>query len=327
MLFLRGHTDRVRCLAYAPDGRTLITGGIDGTVRLWDLDSGVEVETLDCRQLAVNALALAPDGRLLATAGQERTVKLWYVPALRPRVVLYGHEEAVRALAFAPDGAMLVSASGFESRKRVGRPQALAWDAETGRMRASLREIGGQFRAVAFAPGGSEVAVGSGDAAVIFWDPASAPAEASYRAFGRRAWPGPFVCDAAGRPLRVRTPLHTRAPVDAVAYAPDGRVLAVANGRAVRLWDLVASAALGDLKGHRDRVTSLAFAPGGRALATASRDGTVRFWGVAGRGERACLDPGLGRLNALAFSPDGNTAAAAGEADVAVWDLDGDLLS
>ena len=69
-------------------------------------------------------------------------------------------------------------------------------------------------------------------------------------------------------------------------------------------------------------ITAAAFSPDGRTLATASNDGTVKFFDAATGKERAAFDWRLGRMSALAFAPDGMTAAAAGERGIVVWDLD-----
>jgi len=72
--FLTGHTGPVRALAYAPDGKTLATGGDDDTVRIWNPATSTTLHTLHTGP--VRAMAYAPDGTVLATAG-DRTVRLW----------------------------------------------------------------------------------------------------------------------------------------------------------------------------------------------------------------------------------------------------------
>jgi WD40 repeat protein len=62
-------------------------------------------------------------------------------------------------------------------------------------------------------------------------------------------------------------------PVRALAYAPDGRTLAAASGRAVTLWDVAAAKATAVLKGHGRLINSVAFSPDGRTLASAGNDG------------------------------------------------------
>ena len=75
----------VSAVAYLPDGKTLVTGCVDASVKLWDTASGHE-SALAGQVSAVNGLAIAPDGALLAAAGSDRTAKLWDVTSGRAPV-------------------------------------------------------------------------------------------------------------------------------------------------------------------------------------------------------------------------------------------------
>ena len=73
----QGHTDRIGAIAFAPDGKTLATGGYDRTVRLWDVATGQERMTLKCHTTPVLGVAFAADGTILATGSEDGTVRLW----------------------------------------------------------------------------------------------------------------------------------------------------------------------------------------------------------------------------------------------------------
>jgi WD40 repeat protein len=123
--------------------------------------------------------------------------------------------------------------------------------------------------------------------------------------------------DRPGRPLKGHT-----SGVQVVAFSPDGNFLASgSNDRTVRLWDLARTAELPPLPAHPGRVTSLAYAPGGQVLVTASQPGgDVRLWDLATRQVRATFKGRPHAVLCVAFDGDG-THLAAGCVDgaVKVW--------
>jgi len=337
-IHLHGHVSWVTSLAFAPDGSTLASAGIDGTIHLWDVVAGQLLgKPLIGHEGAVSSVVFAPDGLTLASTGTDGTVLFWDVGngQLLGRPSL-GLGDALWSAAFAPDGSTLV----FSSEDGTLR----LWDVASGQLIGQpLTGHEGTITSVAFAPDGSTVASAGADGTLRLWDPASrqllgpqltghdgvvsrvafAPdgtALASAGADGSvRLW-----SVASGQPLGEPLGGHD-GEAWSVAFTPDGKTLASAGADGtVRLWSVATGQPLGQpLSGHRDPVFSVAFSPNGSTLASAGADGTVRLWNLAS-------GPLLGQplidqedgITSVAFAPDGSTLVSAGsDGTVRLWDV------
>jgi RNA polymerase sigma factor (sigma-70 family) len=155
----------------------------------------------------------------------------------------------------------------------------------------------GTLRSLAFSPDGKLLVSGGWDRVLRLWDPATG-------------------CE-------VRQIDGPKDGVEAIAFSPDGKVLAGAGDSCAYLWDAETGREIRRLQGHKGRVTALAFSPGGKLLATAD-EGTIRLWEMPGGPAPRVFTIGAGSIYAVAFSPDGRALAAAGaDRTVGVWAVEG----
>jgi WD40 repeat protein len=103
---LRGHKDTVRGLAFSPDGETVASGSLDGTIRLWDSASGESIAELPGHMEETSDVAFSPDGRTLASVNVRLSVKLWHL-ATRRQLVSWEFPEVGDSVRFSPDGRFL----------------------------------------------------------------------------------------------------------------------------------------------------------------------------------------------------------------------------
>ena len=245
---MKGHTERIRSIAFSPNSRTLASGSsVDrhdssqgGTVRLWDTVTGSHKYTLAGHGNSITSVAFSPDGRTLASGGG--VVRLYNVATGVHIRTLDGQNGEIIGVAFSPDGNTLASATGGQIR---------LWHADTGALKHTLN--GGSR--VAFSPDSRTLAVG-GWSTIRLLDTETGVQKLSLDEYQGRD--------------------------NIVAYSPDGYTLAsgaaVRSDKTVRLWDALTGEHIRTLVGHIGDVTSVAFSPDGRTLASGSSDGTVLLW-------------------------------------------------
>jgi WD40 repeat protein len=183
------HGMMITALAFSPmDNKQLATASCDGTIMIWNTDSGARLDMCETNGSAMS-LAYSPSGRRLATSGQPRVIEMWDTNTRSPLDVIIGHPDAVRSIAFSPDG-RTVATGCDDGRVRL-------CDAETNQIVIILDEHHGRINSVAFSPDGSTLASCSHSGEVFFWH--SEPPDASFerstddesiQAAGRAAPPG-----------------------------------------------------------------------------------------------------------------------------------------
>ena len=350
LALLTGHTRSVSSVSFAPDGKTLASGGRDGTIRLWDVESKRQTAVWEGHWDSVFSVSFSPDGKTLASGvGSDILgsgyIRLWDVASGRQTAILVGHTDIVSSVSFSPDGKTLASGSGspYRDRDRTIR----LWDVASGRQTAVLEGHRGEVFSVSFSPDGRTLASGSKDSTIRLWDVESGRQTAvlvehtssvysvSFSPDGRTLASGSLVGTIrlwdveSGRQTAVLEG-HTNW-VESVSFSPDGRTLASGGwDGTIRLWEVGSRRQTAVLEGHTGNVYSVSFSPDGRTLASGSgstynkyRDRTIRLWDVASGGQTAVLEGHTGSVSSVSFSPDGKTLASAGSRDgtIRLWDV------
>jgi WD40 repeat protein len=286
MLVARGD-NWVTTVVIAPDGTWLAAGGVDGTVRIWDVASGRQRAAFGGKAGPVMAMAAAPDGSWLATAFSDGLVRIWDLATGKEQAVLSGHGDWVTAVAVAPDGSWLAAASNDGT--------VSIWDVAAGRSRAKLTEHAIWVDAMATLPGRSLV-TGGLDSQIRIWD-------------------------AITGEQRLALTGHSAAVAGIVA-APDGSWLATAGGDPeVQIWDLPTGSKRTALAGHGVWTAAVAAAPDASWLATGGYDGVVRLRDADTGEERAVFGAHRAPGRAAEVAPGSWLAIRGYDRMMDVWDV------
>ena len=284
---LYGHSD-LECVCWNPDNGIVATGGLNGTIKLWDSSSGYELRTLQGHSEGTQGMEFSKDGKWLVSGSWDDSVKRWDVQTGEVLQEFSGHS-GVSAVSISPDGTQIVS-GGLDGTLKL-------WDIATGN---ELRTFSGHtsfVSSISFSPDGGQILSGSFDNTLIIWN----------------AKTGTVLQTVSG---------HS-GPVLDVGISPDGgKLISCSVDKTLKLWDRNSGALLKTFAGHSLQVQSVSFSPDGNTIASGSFDRTVKLWDVKTGNELRTFKGHSGFVLGVSFSSDGTRIASVSSDDtVKLWDI------
>jgi hypothetical protein len=191
-------------VAISADGKRIVSGSADRTVKVWDSTTGQDLLTLRGHGDTVKCVAISADGKRIVSGSYDRTVKVWDAATGQELLTLQGITHWVNCVAISPDGKRIVTGDGDRIVK--------VWDSSTGQMLLTLKGHSGSVTSVAISPDGKRILSGSADRTLKVWD----------------AVTGQEILTLKGHSDQVNS----------VSFSPDGqRIVSGSEDRTVKIWD------------------------------------------------------------------------------------------
>lgn len=222
-----GHSAAINALALSKDGKFLVSGSADKTVKLWEVATGRVRKTFVGHTGSVSGVAIAPDTRWIVSGSEDRTIRFWDVAAGKERQNL-GHGDRVKRIALAPDGSW-ISSTCYDHTVRL-------WPIEDGKAGTlQILEQNSSIACIAFSPNGKRLLTGgSADSLLKLWDVGKGKCLTTLK--GHENW------------------------LTAVLFLDERQAISASDDGTVRVWNIDAGKQIGhiDLGAANDSPRSLA---------------------------------------------------------------------
>jgi WD40 repeat protein len=289
-----GHTVSVSGVTLLPGGQQIITCSYDGSLRLWNLESGVQIgNDWQDGESPVISMALSPDGTTVASGSGDGAVRLWNIDTGKVITKWTGHAGSVKSLCWRRDGGQVVSAS-FDGTARM-------WDVESGESILGPIKIGFDADVVIYSPNSTMIATG-----VV--------------TFPKKEYVKIWNANTGELLTSLREHRYT---VTCLAWTADGRTLISGSlGNSIRTWNTTTWEQMAVLTGHTSSVHAIVVSPSGCIFASASLDGTARLWNIENGQPIGSPLQHANLVSSLSFSADGHLlATGCADKNAYLWDI------
>lgn len=327
-----GHDRPITALAVSPDGKMLVTGSEDNSIRIWEVSTGKVVRVMQGHNDHITSLAISSDAGTLISASKDHTIRVWTLDLNDTHRTLNGHKGYVWSAMYSPDGSLVASA-GADQVIRI-------WNNETGTEIASLPGHDVAVTAICFNHDGTKLVSCGGDNLVKLWDVKENKLLKEYK--GHTAPVMAVAISKDGKQLlsgsadrtaklwnvdsaEVAHTFDVRAPVSAVLFRDDGKeaLIGSADGmmRVIEFGPPMKENP--PFVAHQSGVAAIAYSPDSKRIVTCGGDRLVNVWSVSANGNPALISELKGHnqpVSSVAYSPDGRfIASGGGDLVVRIW--------
>ncbi len=246
-----GYSNQVTAIDCSKDGQYLISGSSDNAIRLWDLETGICIQTIKGHTQNINNLAFSKSGKFILSASDDCTIKLWLSTTGQCFRTFEGHKNAVKSICFHPNNRKFLSSSYDKTLKE--------WDIRSGKCIKTFasEEIFDVANSAIYSNDLSKVFTAHNDSKIRIWD----------------AETGEFLKEFGNEADQHSLMIYS------ILMSPDGKsLISSSEDSNIKIWDLATEKCLKTLKGHTQPVGRISLNATGTRVLSTSRDRTVREW-------------------------------------------------
>jgi WD40 repeat protein/class 3 adenylate cyclase/GTPase SAR1 family protein len=286
------HSSKVTCVLLSPSGKHIISSSIDNTIKIWDIEKGKEILTLNGHHghhQPVTSIDVSADGRYLISGSVDNAIRLLALKKGEENYTFKGHKDWITSVCVSPDGKYFASGSVDSTIK--------LWDASN---RKEIRTLKGHSRmvnSVCFSANAKYVISGSSDNTIILWDLEK----------------GKDILTLEG---------HSK-PVTCVDMTKDGKyIISGSSDNTIKLWDIEKGKEVRTFEGHKQWITSVRISPGGENIISGSADNTIKLWDLKNGKEIRTFTGHSEPINSVIFNADGKQIISGSfDHSVKLWDV------
>ncbi|MEG4113871.1 MULTISPECIES: WD40 repeat domain-containing protein [unclassified Microcoleus] len=351
---LQGHTEGVTDVVVTPDSQKAVSASQDCTLKIWDLQQGVELHTLKGHTDGISGVVVTPDGKCCISSSWDGTLRLWDLELGTALRTLESHTKGISAVAITPDGRLAISASQDYTRK--------VWELRSGQLLASYsiayRQpsefpilIDGQLHKLQIkkTPVSEELAItldgqkvisasnhcGPNNTTLTVWHLTNGDEVFS---FSHMSGIHKLVLMPDGKRVISASDDHTikvwdlengaevftfnsNMSVESLALTPNGQSLLSTSGNKITLWDINSRKEIGTL-GNHNQVHAITVTPNGKQAISGSLEGSLKLWNLDNRLEQLPQSPHSNSVKVVLVVPDGQRAISGSQdGTLKIWNL------
>ena len=289
---ITGHTDKVTCLDFSADLKSLVSGSKDKKIKVWDINIPKELKNIDDHGYAVGNIALSNNNKQIASSDMNESIKIWDFETGLLAMTLDGHKGKVGGIIFSADNSMIISFGKWDRTIKL-------WDANTGHIIKSFQGLPKYIFDYAYFDKGNNFAIGKYQNSIVFSNLAQ------------------------GKNIKVFK--EENGKVSCVDIYKDNKIIYGTTTNEIRIIDLKNKNKITTCRGHSAWIKNLLISPDGNIFAATSH-ANVTIWN-ANTGEKiTTFEKSPSIVYSLAFSNDGKRLAVGENKKLTIWDTESGKL-